>query len=207
MPVVGIAQAMAGGASRQDRGVEGGGAKHQLPRRRAAQLLVQLLQADRGAHRSSLQLGLIHHHPHISVDGSEVARPAPARAAVAAHRLAAHQSEGLAPVSSMVSLRPQTIFKYGHSYLDKNGDGATRGPFTPIDPIIGRYGYEHHAPPIADPAPAGCGPGRWPCRGGGSDQDSGVISEGHRRLSRCGQRLEVTSSRPPTLAARPRSIH
>jgi len=156
---------------------------------------------------SYLQLGLIHHHPHISVDGSEVARPAPARAAVAAHRLAAHQSEGLAPVSSMVSLRPQTIFKYGHSYLDKNGDGATRGPFTPIDPIIGRYGYEHHAPSIGGPAPAGCGPGRWPCRGGGSDQDSGVISEGHRRLSRCGQRLEVTSSRPPTLAARPRSIH
>ena len=60
----------------------------------------------------------------------------------------------------MVSLRPQTIFKFGHSYLDKNGDGATRGPFTPIDPIIGKYGYEHHAPPIADPAPAGCGPGR-----------------------------------------------
>ena len=65
MSVVGIAQAMAGDARRQDRSIEGGGAEHQLPRRGAAQLLVQLLQADRGAHRSSLQLGLIHHHPHI----------------------------------------------------------------------------------------------------------------------------------------------
>jgi len=45
MPVVGIVQAKAGGAGRQDRGIKGGGAKHQLPRRRAAQLLVRLLQA------------------------------------------------------------------------------------------------------------------------------------------------------------------
>jgi hypothetical protein len=51
---------------------------------------VQLLQVDRGAHRGSLQLGLIHHHPHIGVESGEVARPAPARAAVAAHQLAAH---------------------------------------------------------------------------------------------------------------------
>jgi len=78
MPVVGIVQAMAGGAGLQDRGIEGGGTEHQLPRRRAAQLLVQLLQADGGAHRVSLQLGLIHHHPHIGVEGSEVARLAPA---------------------------------------------------------------------------------------------------------------------------------
>jgi len=52
MPVVGIVQAKAGGAGRQDRGIEGGGAKHQLPRRRATQLLVQLMQADGRAHRS-----------------------------------------------------------------------------------------------------------------------------------------------------------
>jgi hypothetical protein len=45
MSVVGIVQAKAGGAGRQDRGIKGGGAKHQLPRRRAAQLLVRLLQA------------------------------------------------------------------------------------------------------------------------------------------------------------------
>ena len=51
----------------------------------------------------------------------------------------------------------------------------------PVGPIIGRHGYRHHAPPI--PVPAGCGPGRWPCPGGGSDLDSGVFDEGHRRLS------------------------
>ena len=90
MAVVGIAQAMAGGAGRQDRGIEGGGTEHQLPRRRAAQLLVQLLQPYGRAHRGSLQLGFVHHDPHIGVEGGEVARPAPARAAVAPHQLAAY---------------------------------------------------------------------------------------------------------------------
>jgi hypothetical protein len=32
--------------------------------------------------------------------------------------------------------------------------------------MIGRHSYGNHAPPI--PAPAGCGPGRWPCAGGGA---------------------------------------
>jgi hypothetical protein len=67
MPVVDITQAMAGDARRQDRGIVGGGAEHQLPWRRAAQLLMQLLQADGGAHCGSLQLGFNHHHPHIVV--------------------------------------------------------------------------------------------------------------------------------------------
>lgn len=65
--VSGLVRPIARGAGRQDRGLEGGGAEHQLPRRRAAQLLMQLLQADGGAHRGSLQLGFNHHHPHIVV--------------------------------------------------------------------------------------------------------------------------------------------
>jgi hypothetical protein len=35
-----------------------------------------------------MQLGLVHHHPHIGVEGSEVEGPAPARAVIAAHQLA-----------------------------------------------------------------------------------------------------------------------
>jgi hypothetical protein len=58
----GLVRPMARGAGRQHRSIEGGGAEHQLSRRRATQLLVQL--------------GFIHHHPHIGVEGSEVARPA-----------------------------------------------------------------------------------------------------------------------------------
>ena len=88
--VVGIAQAMARGSWRQDRRIEGGRAQHQLPWGRAAQLLMEFLQPNRGANGGSLQLGFIHHHPHIGDERREMARPAPARTAISPHQLAAH---------------------------------------------------------------------------------------------------------------------
>ena len=88
--VVGIAQPMARGASRQDRGIEGGRTQHQLPWGRAAQLLMEFLQPNRGANGGALQLGFIHHHPHIGVERREMARPAPTRTAISPHQLPTH---------------------------------------------------------------------------------------------------------------------
>lgn len=107
----------------------------------------------RCAPRLPLQLGFIHHHPHIGVESSEVARPAPSRAAVAAHRLAAYHliqgahnhrlgRQGIGVVVIDLAA-PQHMHRDGHPqqlhhrpalHRDLFGEGADRRRFPLLHP-------------------------------------------------------------------------